>query len=392
MSNFHLLLFIFSSYNVNNQKTNLIQREDERMRTHFFTGFPGFIASELIKELLLQDDVKKIYLLVQEEQQLHAQTKIQNIIKANPKAVPFEIVVGDITCANLNMSEQVIEKLYKEQLTVWHLAAIYDLAVRAEIAWKVNVDGTRHVNEFVQNHPLIERYIYFSTAYVAGEREGVILETEIIRPGAFKNHYEETKFEAELLVETVKEHVPTTIIRPGIVRGHSVTGKTIKFDGPYFFMNMIDRLKWLPFIPYVGKTKTCINVVPIDYIINTSIFLSKKAEAIGRTLHLTDPSPHLIEDVYKTMVMELTGRNPKGRLPKLLAEKGLSSINLQRKLGVEVQTIDYLTWDATFDTTNTQKLLEGSGIECPDFIQSIPSMTAFYIKNKENPDFHIKIR
>ena len=67
-----------------------------------------------------------------------------------------------------------------------------------------------------------------------------------------------------------------TIIRPGIVRGHSETGKTIKFDGPYFFMNMIDRLKWMPIIPYVGKTKACINVVPIDYIINATVFLASK--------------------------------------------------------------------------------------------------------------------
>ena len=46
--------------------------------------------------------------------------------------------------------------------------------------------------------------MYFSTAYVAGTREGNLLETELIRPVAFKNHYEETKFEAELVVEQLK--------------------------------------------------------------------------------------------------------------------------------------------------------------------------------------------
>ena len=75
-----------------------------------------------------------------------------------------------------------------------------------------------------------------------GKREGKLLETELIRPYSFKNHYEETKFEAELLVEELKKDVAVTIIRPGIVRGHSKTGETIKFDGPYFFMNMIDQI------------------------------------------------------------------------------------------------------------------------------------------------------
>ena len=91
------------------------------------------------------------------------------------------------------------------------------------------------------------------------------------------------------------------------------------------------------------------------------------------------------------MVVELTGNKPKGRLPRLLAEKGLSSIRLQRKLGVEVETIDYLTWNATFDVSIAQELLAGSGIDCADFLTSIPAMTVFYEENKRNPDFHVKI-
>ena len=247
------------------------------------------------------------------------------------------------------------------------------------------------VNEFVRTHPHIMRYMYFSTAYVAGTREGLLLETELIRPESFKNHYEETKFEAELLVEEIKEKVAVTIIRPGIVRGHSETGETIKFDGPYFFMNMIDRLKWMPIIPYVGKSDAHINVVPIDYIIDASVYLSSDVHAAGRTVHLTDPSPHPVEEVYCAMVVELTGKKPKGRLPHPLAEKGLASKRLQRILGVEVETLDYLTWNATFDTTIAEQLLKGSGIHCADFIQSIPAMTAFYNENKKNADFHIKI-
>lgn len=368
-----------------------VAKRRDNMRIHFFTGFPGFIASELIKELLRQEEVVKIYLLVQEEQVLLAKSKIKSIMKEVQIYVPFELIEGDISKPNLNIKQSIVHRLNTEHLTVWHLAAIYDLAVKAEIAWKVNVDGTKNVNEFIQNHPSIERYLYFSTAYVAGKREGVLLETELIRPIAFKNHYEETKFEAELLVESLKAHIPLTVIRPGIVRGHSVTGETIKFDGPYFFMNMIDRLKWLPLIPYVGKTEACINVVPIDYIINATVYLSKIHEALGKTIHLTDPAPHLIEDVYRAMVFELTGKKPKGRVPRILAEKGLSSTKLQQKLGVEVETIDYLTWNATFDTTIAQQLLAPSGIECADFIQSIPTMTAFYNKNKGNPEFHIKI-
>ena len=35
------------------------------MQTHFFTGFPGFIATQLIKELIRLGKVEKIYAVVQ---------------------------------------------------------------------------------------------------------------------------------------------------------------------------------------------------------------------------------------------------------------------------------------------------------------------------------------
>jgi nucleoside-diphosphate-sugar epimerase len=361
------------------------------MRTHFFTGFPGFIATQLIKELIRLGKVKKIYAVVQFGQFDRAIEKASLIMIEMNVTIPFEILVGDITKSKLGMEPKLFEVLQEEKLTVWHLAAIYDLAVKAEVAWEVNVEGTRQVIEFVRNHPSIDRLMYFSTAYVAGRREGKLLETELIRPDSFKNHYEATKFEAELLVEELKKDAAVTIIRPGIVRGHSKTGETIKFDGPYFFMNMIDKLRWMPIIPYVGKTETCINVVPIDYIIDAAVYLSSHKEAASQTVHLTDPAPHPVEEIYCAMVFELTGKKPKGRLPRLFAERGLASIRLQRTLGVEAETLDYMMWDATFDTTIAEGLLRGSGIQCVDFLESIPSMTAFYEKNKKNSEYHIKI-
>ncbi|WP_252503774.1 SDR family oxidoreductase [Sporosarcina sp. Marseille-Q4943] len=361
------------------------------MRTHFFTGFPGFIATELIKELIRQDEAEKIYVLVLQHEAENAQQKIRDIMKEVGEEVPVEIIIGDITEPDLALSKESLSEIRRFRLTIWHLAAIYDLAVKPDIAWKVNVEGTRRVNEFVEGHPLIDRYMYFSTAYVAGLREGLLLETELIRPEAFKNHYEETKFEAELLVEDLKSKKPTTVIRPGIVRGHSVTGETIKFDGPYFFMNMIDRLRWLPFIPYVGKTQSRINVVPVDYILKASIYLSSKEEAVGMTVHLTDPSPHPVEEVFRAMTIALTGRKPKGRVPQKIVELALTPTLVQRKLGVEIETLDYLHWNSHFDTSVAEKLLGGSLIVCPDFIKTIPSMAKYYEKHKRNINFHIKI-
>ena len=202
------------------------------MQTHLFTGFPGFIATQLIKELIRVGELEKIYAVVQSSQVELAKEKAASIMNEMNVSFPFEILVGDIMKAELGMAHELMDDLHEEKLTVWHLAAIYDLAVKAEIAWQVNVEGTRQVIEFVRNHPSIDAIMYFSTAYVAGKREGKLLETELIRPDSFKNHYEETKFEAELLVEELKKDVAVTIIRPGIVRGHSKLEKPLSLTAP----------------------------------------------------------------------------------------------------------------------------------------------------------------
>ena len=76
--------------------------------------------------------------------------------------------------------------------------------------------------------------MYFSTAYVAGKREGDLLETELIRPEGFKNHYEETKFEAERLVENIKNEVPLRLLDPVLHADIRKQGKRLNSMGLIF--------------------------------------------------------------------------------------------------------------------------------------------------------------
>ena len=359
------------------------------MKEIVFTGFPGFIASQLIRKSIGENF--GITAIVLPSERAKAEKEAADIQKETG-CRPIRIMNGDITKIGLGLSSQDNQYLQSKKVVFWHLAAIYDLAVPRGIAWKVNVEGTQHVNDFIRSLPNLERYMYFSTAYVAGAREGILYENELIRPEKFKNFYEETKFEAELLVEELKEEVPVTIIRPGIVRGRSETGATVKFDGPYFFLNMIDRVRKLPIIPYLGRSTAFINVVPIEYIIEASVYLSTLRGASGETVHLTDPHPHPAEEVYRKMVVEMTGKLPKLRLPHKVAELSLRAAPIRKILSVEAETLDYLTWNGSFDTAKAQQLLKGSGIECADFLATMPAMIRFYELHKKDINYHIPIR
>ncbi|WP_325048716.1 SDR family oxidoreductase [Peribacillus glennii] len=285
-------------------------------------------------------------------------------------------------------------RLHAEVTHVFHLAAIYDLAVDEKTAYLVNVSGTKNVNDWVLGLKVL-RYVYFSTAYVAGTREGKLYEHELVRPAGFKNHYESTKFEAEVLVKELKqkEKVPVTIIRPGIVKGHSTTGETIKFDGPYFILNFLDRLSFLPIFPKLGgKTACVVNVVPVDYIIQATAYLALYKDGARKTYHLTDPDPLTATEIYELFVGELYKCKLKGTLPLSVSRAMLSIKPLRSFLGVEKEALDYFTWMGVFVCSQAQKDLDGSGIKCPRFSDGVPSMVDFYLRNKREQMYQIQIR
>ena len=362
---------------------------------YFFSGFPGFISNQLIRELLNRDEaVNKIYLLVLPEQMVKAEAEIKEIENEfDGTKVDFELVIGDITKENLDISFDVNQILQQKITHVFHLAAIYDLAVPEKIAQLVNVEGTKHVNEWVKGINNLKRYTYFSTAYVAGNREGNLYEHELILPKSFKNHYERTKYDAEVLVEELKSEVPVTIIRPGIVKGHSKTGKTIKFDGPYFILNFLDRLSFLPMYPYISSEReTVVNLVPVDYIIQATAYLALYKDGVGKTYHLTDPNPCKATEIYELFVGELYKKKPKGHVPMALSQAFLSIRPVRAYLGVEKEALEYFTWQGRFDCTEAQKDLAESGIICPDFREGVPAMVEFYLKYKNEKRYQIKIR
>lgn len=360
---------------------------------YFFTGFPGFISCQLVREVMRRDGgAGTVYVLVLPMMIEKAEFERQKILSdLSLDESQFILIEGDITLPGLAMGMEQAEKLRETVTHVFHLAAIYDLAVPKDIAFRVNVNGTKNVNDWVRQLNHLKRYTYFSTAYVAGKREGRLYEDELLKPPGFKNFYEETKYEAEVLVDALKSEVPVTIIRPGIVKGHSKTGETIKFDGPYFIMNFIDRLSFLPFLPRLGKGDTVVNLVPVDYIIEATTFLTFAEAGAGKTYHLTDPNPYTVSELYEMMMMELMEKQPKGSFPLVLAKAGLSFSMLRSYLGVEKEALDYFTWRGHFDSSAAQDDLKDSGIQCPDFKEGIPAMVRFYRMNKDQPGFQIKI-
>ena len=188
--------------------------------TIFVTGFPGFIAGRLVERLSTPGT--RFLILVQKT---FIEKAIKNVKKIAEKTrTPFKnfsIIEGDITSENLGLSDVDLSNVVREATDVYHLAAIYDLAVEKNLAYRVNVDGTKNVNKIVRQIENLHRYNYVSTCYVAGRRDDRIYENELEHDKGFRNYYEETKYFAELEVERLKRECPATIYRPSVVCGDS---------------------------------------------------------------------------------------------------------------------------------------------------------------------------
>src|SRR4051794_13249374 len=291
--------------------------------TALVTGFPGFIGRRLVRRLV--GDGARVVALVEPRMADKAR-------EIAPDGV--EVVEGDITERHLGLDDATWERLTGEVTHVFHLAAVYDLAVPAEIAQRVNVDGTGNVLELCRAAGSLERLAYVSTAYVAGKRTGTIYEHELVMGQDFKNHYESTKFQAEVWVRELMDRVPTTILRPAIVVGDSQTGETEKFDGPYFILRTIAAMERFgrP-VRQFGRAEATFNVVPVDYVVAAISAAATAPETAGETLHLVDVDPLSTRELVTLLSREYAHRDPRGRIPPRAVERSLRVRKIREAFG-----------------------------------------------------------
>jgi len=344
--------------------------------TFFITGFPGFIAGRLLKRLAAQGS--RLILLVQPA--LIEKARLELVDLASTIGCPidqFSIVEGDITQPNLGLSVEHIAMTRASATRVFHLAAIYDLAVARDLSHRINVDGTKNMNAFVSSLPRLRHYHHVSTCYVAGKREGRIFETELRHDAGFRNFYEESKYLAELEVETLKKKLPVTIHRPAVVCGDSKTGETAKYDGVYFLIRYL--LKWPSALSQlnIGNHEVSLNLVPIDFVVDAMAALAFDDAAIGKTLQLADPDSLSTNQLFNAIAKSIGDRRSKITAPRSWVKFFLMLPPSPRITGLPHHAVPYFFVKQTYDSTQAQELLKRHNIHCPPFTSYVDAIVEF---------------
>ncbi|KAK4753753.1 hypothetical protein SAY87_001857 [Trapa incisa] len=164
-------------------------------KTILVTGAAGFLAKIFVEKVLrVQPGVKKLFLLIRAEDDKSAKLRFQDeviskelfrVLREKLGAVKLNALIsekvvmvpGDITCQDMGVRDSsLIEQMLNQVDVVVNLAATTNFDERYDVALNVNTLGARHVVEFAKKCTSLAVMVHVSTAYVSGEREGVILE------------------------------------------------------------------------------------------------------------------------------------------------------------------------------------------------------------------------
>ncbi|KAL1315093.1 hypothetical protein HN51_041876 [Arachis hypogaea] len=319
-------------------------------KTILVIGATGFLAKIFLEKILrVQPNIKKVFLLLRAGDAESAALRLHNeilgkdlfnLLKENmgTNFEPFiseklRPVPGDISREDLGLKNDLIlkEEICNQVDVIVNAAATTRFDERYDIALDQNVFGVKQIINFAKQCSKLKVLVHLSTAYVCGEKGGLILESpynfkdvpgldidaekrlvcdkldELQKQGAtqkqitvamkdlgisrakvygWPNPYVFTKAIGEMLVEQMKGNLSVVIMRPAIVTS------TIKepFPGWVEGVRTIDSLA----VAYGKGNLTCflgningvVDVIPGDIVVNAIL--------VAMVAHADHPSENAI--------------------------------------------------------------------------------------------------
>ncbi|HEY9801061.1 MAG TPA: amino acid adenylation domain-containing protein [Leptolyngbyaceae cyanobacterium] len=356
------------------------------------TGATGFLGAFLLFELLQQTNAN-IYCLVRATNSAAAKKKLQNTLESyliwnesfSQRIIP---VMGDLSLPLLGLNEPDFQELANQIDVIYHNGAWVHHIYPYSVLKAANVLGTQEVLRLacrIKTKPVH----FISTASIFSPLPGldvtVVTEADWIdNPPVNSNGYVQTKWVGEQLIKTAKSRgLPISIYRIGRVSGHSQTGV---FNVNDFVYKLIIGCIQLGSVPDRDIQE---DIMPIDYVSQAIIHLSKQERYLGKAFHLVNSQllhtntlleviqsfgyqiQQLSYEEWRSKLINIAGASPEHPLYPLVP---FFSEDNSDKQAVKTGRIK-------FDCQNAIAGLSNSQIICPNIDEQLISTYISYLKN-----------
>ena len=234
------------------------------------TGATGLVGGSLLRRLLQESPERPVYALVRN-------------LAAGPPCPGARLIQGDITQPRLGMAKEIYAGLCGSLGTIVHCAAATRFTLPLAEARQVNVRGTANVLELAHQTSQFEVLLHVSSTFIAGRRGGTLRETPLWDPAGWFSSYEQSKFEAEQLIQEQGAGLPWVIARLSTLAGHSKTGRVSQVNYFHQLLRLIPR-NLFPVIP--GVADAPVDLVADDWVADALMGILRTVPPAGSVLHL----------------------------------------------------------------------------------------------------------
>jgi thioester reductase-like protein len=356
------------------------------------TGSTGVLGSHIMYDILehfMNNNIDgKLYLITRNKGKVTAKERIIELLSSSytPKILLEKGIVSllqyiEIIDTDLSQLQNTFAEKLKDSFFI-HSAGYVNLSTDEDQKEKIfNENAVITKTIFKTFSPFIKKFIYISTAFSSGARNGIIdndfhnLDFEL----EHRNAYENAKFHSEefIIEQCERLNLPYQILRPSVIGGKMMGAENRYFIPKYmvfylmakFFHFTAQRKDQQQNVRFAISENTGLNIIPVDYVSKVIVSTFERNDIVQLNI-VHNQSFNLVKGLQ--LIMKEVGYSNFSIIPNSLDFNYKNTIEKLYYESIGKHLKPYLTSAANeYDTTLLNSILEIPKLDAESFTNMI---------------------